>query len=63
MTPHQLAAKIRKLRERAPITASFERVLTQRAIWSKSPVSILRKRSIGSAGWIEGVRLRKRLSS
>ena len=36
MTPHQLAAKIRRLRERAPITASFERVLTQRAIWSKS---------------------------
>jgi hypothetical protein len=30
MTPNQLAAKIRNLRERAPITNAFERVLSRR---------------------------------
>jgi hypothetical protein len=38
MTPHQLRAKIRNLRETVPITAEFERVLTRRGIWSRSGV-------------------------
>lgn len=36
MTPHQLAAKIHKLRARVPITSGFESVLTRRGIWSRS---------------------------
>src|SRR5208282_6445087 len=36
MTPQQLAAKIRKLRETVPITTEFERALTRRGIWSSS---------------------------
>jgi hypothetical protein len=36
MTPQQLAAKIRKLRETVPMTTEFERVLTRREIWSSS---------------------------
>ena len=38
MTPQKLAAHIRKLRKRAPITASFERILARRGIWSNSSV-------------------------
>jgi len=36
MTPNQLAAKIRKLRARPPITAEFESVLERRGSWSSS---------------------------
>jgi hypothetical protein len=35
MAPQQLATKIRKLRDRAPITTSFERILRRRGVWSK----------------------------
>jgi hypothetical protein len=38
MTPHRLAAKIRKLRARLPMTTEFERVLVRRGIWSNSRV-------------------------
>jgi hypothetical protein len=38
MTPHHLAAKVRKLRDRVPITAAFERVLMRRGVWSNSDV-------------------------
>jgi hypothetical protein len=38
MTPLQLAAKIRNLPERAPITAAFERVLTRRGDWNRNRV-------------------------
>jgi hypothetical protein len=38
MTPQQLAARIRKLPETAPITTEFERVLTKRGIWSRNGV-------------------------
>lgn len=34
MTPHRLAAKIRKLREQAPITTRFERILAGRGTWN-----------------------------
>lgn len=36
MTPLQLAARIRSLRETVPITTEFERALTRREIWSKN---------------------------
>jgi len=39
MTPRQLAAKIRKLRARVPMTDEFERVLTRSGIWSRSRAS------------------------
>jgi len=38
MTPHQLAAKIRYLREAVPITDEFERILTRRGTWNRSYV-------------------------
>lgn len=36
MSPQQLAAKIRKLRETLQITTEFERVLTGRDLWSRN---------------------------
>ena len=38
MTPHRLAASIRNLPKRGPITTEFERVLNRTATWSNSNV-------------------------
>jgi hypothetical protein len=38
MTPQELAAKIRKLRPRVPMTTQFERSLVQRGLWSNDGV-------------------------
>lgn len=51
MTPHQLAVKIRKLRERAPITTSFERILTRRGIWDRSNVTYITQKDHW-LGWL-----------
>lgn len=38
MTPKSLSRKIKKLRIRAPITASYERALMARGVWSNEGV-------------------------
>ena len=38
MTPGSLSRKIKRLRVRAPITASYERALMARCIWSNEGV-------------------------
>jgi len=53
MTPHQLAAKIRKLRETVPMTTDFERILTRRGIWSRSQVWYTSQRQHW-LGWLKG---------
>jgi hypothetical protein len=39
MTPNRLAAKIRKLRPRLPITTEFERALAKQGTWSSRDTS------------------------
>jgi len=51
MIPHQLATKIRNLRDRAPTTASLERVLMGRGIWSKTRATYTTQRD-HSLGWL-----------
>jgi hypothetical protein len=55
MTPKQLRAKIRNLRETVPITADFERVLTRRGIWSRSGVWYTSQKEHWF-GWLKGYR-------
>jgi len=53
MTPHQLAARIRNLRETVPITTEFERVLTRRDIWSSSRAWYTTQKEHW-LGWLKG---------
>lgn len=53
MTPNQLAAKIRNLRESVPITAEFERVLTKRGVWNTNGVWYTSQKEHW-LGWLKG---------
>jgi len=53
MTPHQLSAKIRNLRETVPMTAEFERILTRRGSWNGNQVWYTSQRQHW-LGWLKG---------
>src|SRR5215469_16967104 len=46
MTPQELRSRIRKLRELAPITAEFERVLTKRRNQRQTPLLVIMQSGI-----------------
>jgi hypothetical protein len=56
MTPQELCSRIRKLRETAPVTAEFERVLTKRGLGTVHAFGTQLKRNIGWDGCLNMVR-------
>ena len=53
MTPNKLRTTIGTLRERVPVTAEFERVLTKRGTWSSSDVWYTTQNEHW-LGWLKG---------